>query len=414
LRDFRVAAQLTQEELADHAGLSPRGISDLERGVRRVPRLATLRRLSEALQLDTEDRAVLEAAARAASRPARQRVVAAAAQRSWPGPSTGFIGRTRELRELGLALRAHRLVTLAGTGGIGKTRLALAVAEQHVRATLEAPVVVELAALADPMLVPRATAAALQLAEQATDSIVDALSGALAARDLLLVFDNCEHLLGACGSLASQLLDRCPRLRILATSREPLRIGHELVWPVPPLDVGNPDETVLERIAQHDAVRLFVDRGRAVRPTFELTDANAPVVLRVCRRLDSIPLAIELAAARLRVLSVEQIDTRLEDSYRILVWGAADAPERHQTLLATVDWSYALLADDERALFDRLAVFRGGAWLEAIEDVCGSGSSEASRPIVDVLQSLVEKSLVLAEPARDGSVRFGQLETLRQ
>ena len=414
LRDFRIAAQLTQEELADQSGLSPRGISDLERGVRRAPRLATVRLLSEALQLDAEDRATLEAAAHAASRPARQHIADAAAARGWPVPSTSFIGRARELRELGQALRSHRLITLTGTGGIGKTRLALAVAEQQVRAKSEPPVIVELAPLTDPLLVPRAVAAALRVAEQVTDSIVDALAGALAARNLLIVFDNCEHLLGACVSLASELMERCPRLCILATSREPLRIQDELVWPVPPLEVGTPDETVLERIAQRDAVRLFVDRGRAVRPSFELTDANAPGVLRVCRRLDSIPLAIELAAARLRVLSVEQIDTRLEDSYRVLVWGAADAPERHQTLLAAVDWSYALLSEDERALFDRLAVFRGGAWLEAIEDICGFASRADGPPVVDLLQSLVEKSLVLAEPARDGSVRFGQLETLRQ
>jgi len=331
---------------------------------------------------------------------------------------TSFVGRAREQREVERLLSTQRLVTLTGVGGIGKTRLAFVVAASAIPRHAERAVVVELAPLTDPTLVARECAAALGVLDDAGRPIVEALADALADRSVLIVLDNCEHLLAACAELAERLLRASPRLRILATSREPLGLANETIWAVPPLAISPGDRVPVDRLARYGAVRLFEDRARAVWPGFQLSAANAPAVARVCRRLDGIPLAIELAAARTRVLSVEQIDTRLADRYRLLVWGAADAPARHQTLVAAVDWSYALLSESERLLFDRLSVFRGGASLEAIEAVCtlarrGSATGIAGAEVADLLQSLVEKSLLTAEPQADGTVRFAQLETLR-
>jgi predicted ATPase/DNA-binding XRE family transcriptional regulator len=410
LREFRVAAALTQEELAEEAGLSLRGISDLERGARRSPHPATVRRIAVALRLAGDDRAALEAAARPPRGVPLPR--SAESSRGRHGSLTSFVGRDKEQAEVVRLLGTRRLVTLTGVGGIGKTRLALAVARSALPEHVEKAIVVELAALADPLLVALEVAAAVGVPEDAGRPILDMLSAALADQRVLVVLDNCEHLLAACAELAERLLSSTARLRILATSREPLHVPNETTWPVPPLAVGDEEAASVDRLARYGAVRLFEDRARAVWPTFELSENNASVVARVCRRLDGIPLAIELAAARTRVLSVEQIDARLEDRYRLLVWGAATAPPRHQTLLATVDWSYALLSDAERLLFDRLSVFRGGVSLEAVEAVCKLRETPAE--MADVLQSLVEKSLVVADPQADGTVRFGQLETLRE
>jgi non-specific serine/threonine protein kinase len=463
LRTLRVAAGLTQEELAERGGLSPRGISDLERGARRSPHPATVRRLAAALRLDAEDRAALQAAARRVRAPARGASGSPSAPDGLPRPLTSFVGRAREQAELDRALREHRLITLTGTGGIGKSRLALALAHQAVPEHADKAVLVELAALADPLLVPRAVAAAVGVREPAGGALLDALVAALANARRLVVLDNCEHLLAACAALVGVLLPACPGLRVLATSREALGLADEAVWPVPALEVGpnGAPPADVERLTAYGAVQLFVERARAVWPTFVLTEQNAPAVARVCRRLEGIPLALELAAARTRVLSVEQIDVRLADRYRLLVWGAAGAPVRHQTLQAAVDWSYSLLSETGRLLFDRLSVFRGGATLEAIEAVCGddpgvpgvpwtaagagnedhtergetvpavrvstlpppptgdpsdaaSGCRLPAADIADLLQALEEKSLVVAAPEPDGTVRFSQLETLRE
>ena len=416
LREFRVTAALTQEELAEKAGLSPRGISDLERGARRSPHPATVRRIAVALRLADDDRSALEAAAR----PPRAAPAATPRLNGAPAQLTSFVGRAREQAEVERLLGTQRLVTLTGMGGIGKTRLALAVAASAVPDHADSAVVVELAALADPLLVARELASAVGVHEDAGRPILDTLGGARrptpARRPRQLRASP-----GRVCRARSSLLSASARLRILATSREPLGIPNETIWPVPPLAVSEGELPSLDRLAEFGAVRLFEDRARAVWPTFELSEQNAPAVARVCRRLDGIPLAIELAAARTRVLSVEQIDARLEDRYRLLVWGAAGAPARHQTLLAAVDWSYALLTDAERLLFDRLSVFRGGAELEAVEAVCGfAPSANHAEPgidaadVADLLQSLVEKSLVTADPQADGTVRFEQLETLRE
>jgi predicted ATPase len=224
----------------------------------------------------------------------------------------------------------------------------------------------------------------------------------LADARVLVVLDNCEHLLAACAELVAALLGSCERLRILATSRESLSVADELVWAVPALAVSNGPASV-ERIAQVEAVRLFVDRARAVWPTFELSSDNASAVSRVCRRLEGIPLAIELAAARMRELSVDQIEKR----FRVLVW------PRREPLHAVVDWSYESLSESEQLLFDRLSVFRGGAPLDAVEAVCGLDRCHPAQT-ADVLQSLVEKSLVVAESESNRAIRFRQLETLRE
>jgi predicted ATPase/transcriptional regulator with XRE-family HTH domain len=408
LQELRAAAGLTQPELAELAGLSDRGISDLERGVRTRPQASTVRQLAAALQLDTDERAALTAAASSSrDRPGRAwaprqgGLVAAAV--------TSFVGRDREQAEVLHALQSNRLVTLTGVGGIGKTRLALAVATNLSRT----PAIVELASQRDAQLVAQQFAVCLGIRVQGWLTAIDALLAGLADAQLLVVIDNCEHLLAPCASLIRLLLERCPGLRFLATSREPLGLREEIVQPVPPLAVGVADEVTVHRLACYGAVQLFLDRARAVWPSFVLSEANAAAVARVCQRLEGIPLAIELAAARLRVLSVEQIDARLADRYRLLTTSSVGVPERHRTLHAAVDWSYALLSPREQLLFERMAVFRGGAPLEAVEEVCGADGIEAI-DVADLVQALVEKSLVVAQPEPDGRVRFSQLETLRE
>jgi predicted ATPase/DNA-binding XRE family transcriptional regulator len=406
LRELRTVAGLTQEELAEQSGLSPRGISDIERGARRSPHPATVRRLSAALQLVDDDRARLETAAYRARAAQQRKPDLPVGGKHFPVQLTSFVGRDLEQLEIHRALSTSRLVTLSGGGGIGKTRLALAVAERAVPELADAVIVVELGALSDPSLVPRELASAIGIRADGVRPIVDSLLTALADARVLVVLDNCEHLLGACANLVAALLGSCERLRILATSRESLGVPYEQVWTVPPLALPK-GGTSVERLAQVGAVRLFVDRARAVWPTFELAEDTAAAVSSVCCRLEGIPLAIELAAARMRVLSVQEIDARL------LVWGVGGAPAHHQTLEAAVDWSYEGLSESEQLLFDRLSVFRGRAPLEAVEAVCGSDRCHPAET-VDVLQSLVEKSLVVAEPESNGAIRFRQLETLRE
>ncbi len=331
-----------------------------------------------------------------------------------PRQLTSFVGREREMAEVKRLLSTAYLVTLTGSGGAGKTRLALQVAADVTENFPDGVWFAEFAPIADPALVPKTVASAMNVSEQPGRDMIDTLVDVLRAKASLLVLDNCEHLLAACSDLAATLLRRCPQARILATSREGLGVPGELLWRVPSLSL--PDDIVHlpppEELVLYDAVRLFVDRAVAITPEFTLTGENAPVVAQVCQRLDGIPLAIELAAARVKVLAVEQIAVRLDDRFRLLTGGSRMALLRQQTLRGAIDWSYTLLSEPERALLRRLSVFAGGWSLGAAERVCAGGSVENAR-ILDLLTSLVDKSLVLAE-TQHGEARYRLLETIRQ
>jgi non-specific serine/threonine protein kinase len=338
---------------------------------------------------------------------------------------TSFVGRERVLAEVQALLHEHRLVTLVGAPGVGKTRLGLHVAATLLNAYPDGAWLVELAPLSDPALVPQAVADVLGVREQPGRALAASLAEHLHRRGLLLLLDNCEHLVGAVATLAEALLRTCPDLRILATSREPLAIEGEATWRVPSLafpDLPRAHATLPARaLAEYEAVRLFVERARVAMSAFALDQQNAPTVAQICARLDGIPLAIELAAARVRALSVEQIAARLDDRFRLLTGGSRTALPRQQTLRGAVDWSYDLLAKPEQALLRRLAVFAGGFTLEAAERVASSESRVASGTDDDsllitryALLDLVDKSLVQVEPGGDGERRYRLLETLRQ
>jgi predicted ATPase/class 3 adenylate cyclase len=335
-----------------------------------------------------------------------------------PAQLTNFIGREREMAEIKRLLTETRLLTLTGAGGFGKTRLSMQVAADLLDAFADGVWLVELAPLFDSTLVPQTVASTLGLREEPGHSLLGILTNYLRAKNLLLILDNCEHLIGACAQLAEALLRACPNLRILTTSREALGIAGESVWIVPSLSL--PDRwyqpstgsDIVSAITQYEAVRLFIDRAISVLPTFTVTNQNAPAVAQICHRLDGIPLAIELAAARVKVLSVEQIASRLDDRFHLLTGGSRTALPRQQTLQAAIDWSYNLLSEAEQVLLSRLSVFAGGWTLEAAEAVC-AGESVKESEVMDLLSRLVYKSLVIAEEL-SGEKRYRFLETIRQ
>lgn len=332
---------------------------------------------------------------------------------------TSFVGRRRELAEMRDLMSRSRLLTLVGPGGVGKTRLAVELAARSGASFRDGTWLVELAALEDGDLVGSQVAAALRLPDQSNRSALDRLADYLRERELLIVVDNCEHLLDAVAPLASELLEVAPGLRILATSREPLGIPGEQVYSVPPLPAPAESQPGADPLEGFESVRLLVDRARSVDPTFEITDANRSAVAQLCQRLDGMPLAIELAASRLRSLSVIQLVERLDRRFDLLTGSSRVAVPRQQTLRALVDWSYELCSPAERLLWARLAVFPGGFDLEAAEDVCGFG--EVTREdVLNLLDRLVSKSLVLAERLEGprelggGRVRYRQLMTFRE
>lgn len=349
-----------------------------------------------------------------------------------PRPLTDLIGRERERTEVaGLLQGDARLLSLLGTGGTGKTRLALQAAQDYVDRGAGGACLVELAALSDPALVARAVLNALRLPEQVGRPLADTLIEHLNSGDapksdgpLLLVLDNCEHVIVACAHLAETLLGAGPHLRILATSREPLGVASEIQWRVPSLAVPAQNPQTAAEAEAFAAVRLFVERARAALPAFRLTDANAPALTRICRHLDGIPLAIELAAAWAPVLSPAQIETRLSDRFNFLTRGAPrSALPRQKTLQALIDWSHDLLDPAERALLARLSVFAGGCTLDAVEAVCSDTDLLARPRVLDVLSRLVAKSLVVSSTNDEAGheagddtlvVRYRLLETIRQ
>jgi len=319
-------------------------------------------------------------------------------QDNLPLQLTRFIGREQELVQVRDLLQSERLVTLTGVGGIGKTRLAIEVADQLRDVFRHGVWLVDLAPLAEPALVSQAVAGPLGVRAETEVSVQQALVEFLRTRHLLLVLDNCEHLVDACARLTEAILKACPAVHVLATSREPLHITGEATWRVPAL-------------AETEAVRLFTDRAQAASGLSVAQD-NAPAVARLCQKLDGIALAIELAAARTSVLSVEQIATRLDDRFRLLVGGGRTAPARQQTLRALLDWSYELLSDAERQLLDALSVFAGGWTLEAADQV-GSGTHTPAEEVFELLARLVDKSLVQVDPLSNGQLGYRLLESVR-
>jgi predicted ATPase/class 3 adenylate cyclase len=329
-----------------------------------------------------------------------------------PVVRTPLVGRHREVGEVSDLLASDRLVTLTGVGGVGKTRLALQVAAEVLDRFPQGVWLVSLAPIRDPGLVPDAVAAAVGIRDQPGRSLIEVLCDALEHRQLLLVLDNCEHVIGAVAQVADQLLDRCSDVRLLATSREALGIDGEYRWPTPSLSVAGRAVREARELVGVEAVQLFVERARAVRRDFAVTSENAAAVAEICDRLDGIPLAIQLAAARVSVLAPQDILRRLDQRFRLLTGGSRTALERHQTMRAAIEWSYALLDETEQQLFQRLSIFSGGFDLGAAEAVA-TGDAVDQPAVLDLLSGLIAKSMILADLS-GASTRYRILETLRE
>ncbi|MEE9161913.1 MAG: SIR2 family protein, partial [Candidatus Neomarinimicrobiota bacterium] len=328
------------------------------------------------------------------------------AKHNLPIQLTSLIGRDDEIQEINSLLSKVPLVTLTGSGGIGKTRLAHEIGSSSQDAYPDGVWLVGLAPLADSRLIVEEVYSVLGVGEEA-------LYDYLEDKTTLLILDNCEHLVNGCAEFASTLLQRAPNVRVLATSQEALGIAGETVHRVPSLTVPDSPQSSMEALTKCAAVRLFVERAATVQPGFALNDQNAAAVAQITQRLDGIPLAIELAAARVNVLSAQQVADRLDDAFRLLTRGSRSVLPQHQTLRSTMEWSHQLLSEEECLLFNRLSVFRGGFTLEAAEEVC-SGDGQESYEVLDVLSQLVDKSLVVVEQAPGSGTRYRLLEVLRQ
>ena len=416
LRQLRARAQLTQQELAKAAGVSPRAVSDLERGINHTARQDTAVRLAGALGLAEPVRSLFVAAARGriqaaqvlaarSSQPPDESLAPAGGLHGFVPALTSFVGRAGPVGEVTALLDRDRLVTVTGPGGAGKTRLAGQVAKQVAGRFADGAWLAELAPVRDPVLVPAVVAAALGVREQPGLSAAAALARVLARRQLLLVLDNCEHVADAAAELCAGLLVACDEVRVLATSREPLRVAGEARYRLAPLALPDPDD--LAEAARAEAVALFADRARSAVPQFALTGETTPVVARLVRRLDGMPLAIELAAARVEALGVAGLLDRIGDRFALLADGDRTAADRHRSLAATVEWSYQLLEERERRVFRMVSVFPGSFTLEAAEAVAGPDAGPAVLHLVDC--SLLSPP----QAGPDGRLRYVTLETLR-
>jgi predicted ATPase/DNA-binding XRE family transcriptional regulator len=422
LREFRLAARLSQEVLAERAGVSVDGVSALERGARSVPHRDTLALLAKALRLSAADLARLEAAAIRAPIPRNRAAMpgrtAAPGAHNLPLALTTFYGRDGEVQALAERVSAHRLVTLTGIGGIGKTRFALEAARTLVEKFPDGVWFVELAPLSDPGLLTQRMASTFSEPAPYEENgwSTAALVARLRPKRLLIVLDNCEHVIDAAASVTQQLLERCPNVHVLATSREALRIGGEFVQRVEPLRLpaGRTEgRSLLADLRAAPAVQLFLDRARHVAPALKPADDLAvwETLGNLCARLDGLPLAIELAAARMNSMTLETLSRALTGRFQLLTSGARTAMPRHQSMYALIDWSYGLLLPAEQRAFRRLAIFSGGWTLESAQAVYPSADTDADE-LLSTLSSLVDKSLVIADASSE-KLRYTMLQTTR-
>jgi len=423
LKRKRKARDLTQAELANQVFCSLATIRKIEAQERRPSRMIA-ERLADVFDIPQKDREAFLQFARGI----RGFVLGESIDNSsWPNlppthrnsipvPPTSFIGREKELTEILRLLDGNRLVTVTGPGGVGKTRLAIESSKKLFDKIKDGVYWVELGAINDETLIPQAIARALGVLEIPSSSLEELIFNFINQKELLLVLDNCEHLIGGCAQVADRLLGSCPNLKILATSREALGLEGEMIWPVPilPLPVAQ-HISLVDLLMEYDGIRLFVERASAVKPDFRLNEQNARFVVQVCQRLDGMPLAIELAAVRTRMMSVGEIAKHLDDRFTLLTTGSRTAFSRHRTLRAAIDWSYELLSETERILFYRLSIFTGGFNLDAAEEVAAGGKLEKTK-IIDLLGQLINKSLVMVrqrteDPASE--TRYEMLETIR-
>lgn len=411
LRRFREQAGVSQELLAERAGLSLRGVSDLERGARTTPRLETVRMIADGLGLDDTDRAALFSSRNAA----RAFSPAPPSHGRLPVPATSFHGRTAEIAMISrlLGTRRARLVTLIGPGGVGKTRLAIEAGRGLADAFPDGVVFAGLAPLKSAELVLPTIAAALGAPDSGSSGLPDLLSVTLRDRTILLVLDNVEQVVDAAPDVAA-LLERCPTLSILATSRVILNIAAETVVPVAPLEITDVAAMASRTLDLPDAVALFVDRARAVHPEFRLTSPDTLVVADLVMRLEGLPLAIELAAARTRIMSPDALLARIDRQLPLLTGGGRDVPERHQTMRNTIAWSYDLLSPAEQAIFRRLSIFRAGCTLDAAEKILVSAGDLREEDVLDGVQSLVASSLLRRRQEDGAQARFVMLVAVRE
>ncbi len=426
LRHFRLDAGLTQQQLAERAKLSVEAISTLERGARTRPYRDTVNLLGRALGLSAERQALLGSAI-GIPHATRQRERSEALNTSLlrlvrpdaqatpghnlPAQLTSFVGRQREIAETAALLREHRLLTVVGAGGVGKTRIAVQTGSDLLEGSPDGVWLVDLAPIADHTLVASAVLTALRL-PSTSGSPLDAAVAYLKTRRLLLILDNCEHVIAQARKTATSIMEACPQVRVLATSREELHVRGEWVYRLSSLPVPPDSCQTAQDAFEYGAVVLFVDRALAVDAHFTLTNNNASDITEICRQLDGIPLAIELAAARAKVLAPRQIAKRLNQRFRLLTGADSGGLRRHQTMTALLDWSYDMLTAREQRFFESLSVFAGGCSLDAATAICAT-NGEDDLVVIDLVTSLVSKSLLVAELA-DSEQRYDLLESTRQ